>query len=51
MNIGTPLFVALLIAVWFVLLRTRSTRLEGPDAFAALIGAGQPVVVDFFSNT
>lgn len=51
MNYEATLFVAILIGVWFFLLRTRATRLEGKDQFTTLLGGGQPVVVDFFSNT
>lgn len=35
----------------FLLLRTRGTRLESVDEFDALLGTGQPVVVEFYSNT
>jgi hypothetical protein len=40
-----------LIGIWFFLLRTRATQLESRHEFDTIIKAGQPVVVDFFSNT
>jgi len=42
--------VVLLAGVWFFLLRTRGARLDSKDQFDSLIAAGQPVVVEFFSN-
>ena len=35
----------------FVLLRTRGTELESVDALDDLLANGQPVVVEFYSNT
>jgi hypothetical protein len=35
----------------FVLLRTKGTQLESVDELDAMLGNGQPVVVEFFSNT
>jgi len=47
-----PLIVLLLlIGIWFFLLRTRATQLESKAQFDGMIKGGQPVVVDFFSNT
>ena len=47
-----PLIVVLLlIGIWFFLLRTQATQLESKEQFEAVITGGQPVVVDFFSNT
>jgi hypothetical protein len=45
------LLVLLGLASAFVLLRTRGTQLESVDEFDALLGTGQPVVVEFYSNT
>ena len=48
---------ALLLAVLavlpggFLLLRTRGSKLGSVDEFDALIAGGQPVVVEFYSNT
>ena len=46
------LFVALLVGLVgaFVFLRTKGTKLASVDEFDALIGTGQPVVVEFYSN-
>ena len=47
-----PLIVlVVLFGIWFFLLRTQATQLESKDQFEAVIKGGQPVVVDFFSNT
>jgi len=35
----------------FVLLRTKGTQLESVDELDAMLGNGQPVIVEFFSNT
>lgn len=43
-------FLAVLI-VGFMVLRTRGSNLASLDEFDALIAGGQPVVVEFFSNT
>ena len=43
-------FLAVLV-VGFVVLRTRGTKLTSVDEFDALIGQGEPVVVEFYSNT
>ena len=43
-------FLAVLI-VGFLVLRTRGSRLASLDEFDALIAGGQPVVVEFYSNT
>ena len=43
-------FLAVLVA-GFLVLRTRGSKLESVDEFEALIGQGQPVVVEFYSNT
>jgi len=45
------IMIAVLAAVWFLFLRTRATPIESPAEFESLIVGGQPVVVDFFSNT
>ena len=44
--------VALLfiIAIWFFVLRTRATKIESNEEFTGMIGSGQPVVLEFFSN-
>ena len=51
MNIEPIVILLLLIGIWFFLLRTRGTQLESRNQFDEMIKGGQPVVVDFFSNT
>ena len=43
-------FLAALV-IGFLALRTRGSKLASMDEFDALIAGGQPVVVEFFSNT
>jgi hypothetical protein len=43
-------FLAVLIG-GFLVLRTKGSQLASLDEFDALITGGQPVVVEFFSNT
>jgi hypothetical protein len=43
-------FLAVLV-VGFLVLRTRGTQLASLAEFDSLIAAGQPVVVEFYSNT
>ena len=47
------LFLIVLLALvgGFLLLRTKGTKLASMSEFDALISAGQPVVVEFYSNT
>jgi hypothetical protein len=45
------LLVLLGLIAAFLLLRTRGTELESVEEFDALLGTGQPVVVEFYSNT
>jgi hypothetical protein len=47
------LFVGFLtvLVVGFLVLRTRGSRLGSLEEFDALIAGGQPVVVEFYSNT
>jgi len=47
------LFLAFLavIVIGFLFLRTRGAKLASVDQFDALIAEGQPVVVEFYSNT
>ena len=47
------LFLAVLLALvaGFVLLRTKGTQLASVDEFDSLVGTGQPVLVEFYSNT
>ncbi len=47
------LFVLVLLGLVgaFLFLRTRGTQLESVDEFDALLATGQPVVVEFYSNT
>ena len=47
------LFLAVLAVLvgGFLLLRTRGSKLGSVDEFDALIAGGQPVVVEFYSNT
>lgn len=48
---GLPIVMAaLLLGVWLTL-RTRATPFASPSAVDGAIGAGQPVVLEFFSNT
>ncbi len=51
MFMGPLIILLLLIGLWFLVLRTRATQLESRHQFDAVIKGGQPVVVDFFSNT
>jgi hypothetical protein len=46
-------FFAVLLALvgGFVFLRTKGTDLESTSEFDALLGTGQPVVVEVYSNT
>jgi hypothetical protein len=46
----TLLFVAAIAAVW-LLLRTQSSGAVSIEEFERTIRSGQPVVVEFFSNT
>ena len=48
---GLFIAVLLLIVGAFVFLRTKGADLESADELDTLIGSGQPVVVEFFSNT
>jgi len=45
--------IALLLVIVgaIALLRTRGTALKSMDEFAALIGGGQPTIVEFYANT
>jgi hypothetical protein len=43
--------VLLLIVSAFVFLRTKGADLESADELNSLLAAGQPVVIEFFSNT
>ena len=47
------LFIAILLVLvgGFIILRTKDTKLASIDEFDALISTGQPVVVEFYSNT
>ncbi len=47
------LFVLVLLGLVgaFLFLRTRGTQLGSVDEFDALLATGQPVVVEFYSNT
>lgn len=44
------LVLAILIGLFFVL-RTRGTAVASVDELQALLAGGQPVVVEFYSNT
>jgi hypothetical protein len=46
----TLVFIAAVAAIW-LLLRTRSTGAASLEEFDRKIQAGQPVVVELFSNT
>jgi hypothetical protein len=43
-------FLAVLVT-GFLVLRTRGAKLASVDEFDSLIGQGEPVVVEFYSNT
>jgi hypothetical protein len=43
-------FLAVLV-VGFVVLRTRGDKLNSVNEFDSLVGQGEPVVVEFYSNT
>jgi hypothetical protein len=47
------LFIAILLVLvgGFIILRTKDTKLASIDEFDDLISTGQPVVVEFYSNT
>jgi ABC-type Mn2+/Zn2+ transport system permease subunit len=47
------LFIAVLLVLvgGFIILRTKDTKLASIDEFDALISTGQPVVLEFYSNT
>jgi biotin transporter BioY len=49
---GNALFLGVLavMAIGFLLLRTRGTRLSSMSEFDSLIAAGQPVLVEMYSN-
>jgi len=49
-NMFRILFVGALIAGW-LLLRTRATTLASASSIDDSLSSGQPVVMDFFSNT
>jgi hypothetical protein len=43
-------FLAVLVA-GFLVLRTRGAKLGSVEEFEAMIGQGEPVVLEFYSNT
>ena len=43
--------LVVVIAGAIALLRTRGTALKSMDELAALIGGGQPAIVEFYANT
>jgi hypothetical protein len=47
------LFLTVLVVLvgGFLFLRTKGTQLGSTDEFETLISGGQPVVVEFYSNT
>jgi hypothetical protein len=45
------LTVLVVLAGGFLFLRTRGSNLGSVDEFETLISGGQPVVVEFYSNT
>ena len=51
MNLLPWAVILVVIAIWFFLLRTRATEIGSKNDFDAMINSGQPVVLDFFSNT
>lgn len=51
MNTGPIIVLLLMFVAWFFVLRTRSTPLDSRGQFDTMVSSGQPVVVDFFSNT
>jgi len=42
--------VLVVIAGAFALLRTKGTSLKSMDELSALIGGGQPAIVEFYAN-
>jgi hypothetical protein len=50
---GNALFLGFLavLVVGFLFLRTRGSNLGSVDEFDALVASGEPVVVEFYSNT
>jgi hypothetical protein len=44
------LLIVAVVALW-LLVRNRATALASPSALDALIGRGEPVVLEFFGNT
>lgn len=50
MSAGSLFIILTLAGVW-LLFRTRTTRLDSEGAFDSLVAGGQPVVVEFFTNT
>jgi hypothetical protein len=49
-HLGTLIFVVGLVAIW-LLLHTTGTALASAEEFERRIQAGQPVVVEVFTNT
>ena len=49
-NRGTLAFIGLLIAA-FLLLRTRPTKVDSLEGLEAMVGNGQPAILEFYSNT
>ena len=49
-NRGLFLFLVLLIAV-FLMLRNRPTEVASLAGLEAMVGRGQPAIIEFYSNT
>lgn len=49
-NRGTLAFIGLLMAA-FLLLRTRPTQVDSLAELEAMVGNGQPAILEFYSNT
>lgn len=48
---AVAIVVIVAVAAVFLLLRTRGSGVDSMDEFTATISGGEPVVVEFFSNT
>jgi hypothetical protein len=49
-NRGTLAFLGLLIAA-FLFLRSRPTKIDSLEGLEAMVGNGQPAILEFYSNT
>ena len=49
-NRGALAFIGLLIAA-FLLLHNRPTKIDSLEGLEAMVGNGQPAILEFYSNT